>query len=92
MLNYLLIDAIAGAEAVYDILLVVIFFSIFLLPPIRMIMEYRKRQQTYQKYINAPQSPLQFKAISELDYMRKFSENESLDSNLMVGEVDLINL
>ena len=50
-----LIDAIPEADAagVYDIILVIIVFSIFLLPPLRMLLEYQKRQETYQKYLKS---------------------------------------
>lgn len=50
-----MIDAIPNALFVYDILLVILIFSIFLLSPARMIKEYFQRQKVYQQYLNAIQ-------------------------------------
>ncbi len=47
------LEAIPGANQVYDVLLVMIVCSIFFLSPLRFYSEYQERQRLYQRYIDA---------------------------------------
>ncbi len=52
------LDAIPGATSAYDIILVVVVFSIFLLPPFRAYFENTKRKVAMMNYLKAAQGTI----------------------------------